>query len=71
MIAIGQCPNSNGLKFYNIALLFLAIMTLIAGLKMLPLHQLSLAIFNRQVLKNCDIKQAFVQSYLPDHEQYF
>jgi len=31
----------------------------------------SLAVFNRRVLKNCDIKQAFVQSSLPSNEQYF
>ena len=31
----------------------------------------SLAIFNRRVLKNCDIKQAFVQSSLPSNETYF
>jgi len=38
----------------------------------LELHILtSLAIFNRRVLKNCDIKQAFVQSSLPSNETYF
>jgi len=31
----------------------------------------SLAVFDRQVLKNCDIKQAFVQSSLPTNEKYF
>ncbi len=31
----------------------------------------SLAIFQRRVLKNCDIKQAFVQSSLPEDEIYF
>jgi hypothetical protein len=31
----------------------------------------SLAIYNKRVLKNCDIKQAFVQSTLPDNEVYF
>jgi hypothetical protein len=31
----------------------------------------SLAVFNHRVLKNCDIKQAFVQSLLPSNEQYF
>jgi hypothetical protein len=31
----------------------------------------SLAVYNRRVLKNCDIKQAFVQSSLPSTEQYF
>jgi hypothetical protein len=31
----------------------------------------SLAVFNHRVLKNCDIKQAFVQSSLPSNEQYF
>jgi hypothetical protein len=30
----------------------------------------SLAIFHRRVMKNCDIKQAFVQSSLPDNEVY-
>jgi hypothetical protein len=30
----------------------------------------ALAVFNKRVLKNCDIKQAFVQSYLPDDELY-
>jgi hypothetical protein len=31
----------------------------------------SLAVYNRRVLKNCDIKQAFVQSSLPEDENYF
>jgi len=31
----------------------------------------SLAIFHKRVLKNCDIKQAFVQSSLPITEEYF
>jgi hypothetical protein len=31
----------------------------------------SLAVFNKRVLKNCDIKQAFVQSSLPEDEVYF
>jgi hypothetical protein len=31
----------------------------------------SLAVFHKRVLKNCDIKQAFVQSHLPPEEQYF
>jgi hypothetical protein len=31
----------------------------------------SLAIYNKRVLKNCDINQAFVQSSLPDDEIYF
>jgi hypothetical protein len=30
----------------------------------------SLAVYNRRVLKNCDIKQAFVQSSLPEDEVY-
>jgi hypothetical protein len=38
----------------------------------LELHLLtSLAVFHRRVLKNCDVKQAFVQSSLPDNETYF
>jgi hypothetical protein len=32
---------------------------------------MSLAIFHRRALKNCDIKQAFVQSSLPSNETYF
>jgi hypothetical protein len=31
----------------------------------------ALAISHRRVLKNCDIKQAFVQSSLPENEHYF
>jgi len=31
----------------------------------------SLAVYHRRVLKNCDIKQAFVQSSLPASETYF
>jgi len=31
----------------------------------------SLATYHRHVLKNCDVKQAFVQSSLPDDELYF
>jgi len=31
----------------------------------------SLAIFHKRVLKNCDVKQAFIQSRLPDSEEYF
>jgi hypothetical protein len=31
----------------------------------------ALAVSNRRVLKNCDIKQAFVQSSLPEEETYF
>jgi hypothetical protein len=31
----------------------------------------SLAVYNKRVLKNCDVKQAFVQSTLPDNEVYF
>ena len=30
----------------------------------------ALAVFNKRVLKNCDIKQAFLQSSLPDDELY-
>ena len=30
-----------------------------------------LAVYNRRVLKNCDIKKAFVQSSLPSNEKYF
>jgi hypothetical protein len=38
----------------------------------LELHHLtSLAISQKRYLKNCDIKQAFVQSSLPDDEHYF
>jgi hypothetical protein len=31
----------------------------------------SLAISQQRVLKNCDIKQAFLQSSIPEHEHYF
>jgi hypothetical protein len=31
----------------------------------------SLAIYHRRVLKNCDVKQAFIQSKLPPEEEYF
>ena len=31
----------------------------------------SLAVFHRHVLKKCDVKQAFMQSTLPDGEDYF
>jgi len=31
----------------------------------------SLAVYNRRVLKNCDVKQAFIQSHLPSGEEYF
>jgi len=31
----------------------------------------SLAVYNKCVLKNCDVKQAFVQSTLPENEVYF
>jgi hypothetical protein len=31
----------------------------------------SLAIFHKRVLKNCDLKQAFIQSSLPADEEYF
>ena len=34
-------------------------------------HLTSLAISQKLYLKNCDIKQAFVQSSLPDDEHYF
>jgi len=38
----------------------------------LDLHLLtSLAMYHKQTLKNCDIKQAFVQSFLPPTEEYF
>jgi hypothetical protein len=38
----------------------------------LKLHILtSLAVYHKRVLKNCDIKQAFVQSSLPEDEVYF
>ena len=31
----------------------------------------SLAVYHRRVLKNCDVKQAFIQSKLPPDEEYF
>jgi len=31
----------------------------------------SLAVYHKRVLKNCDVKQAFIQSTLPDDEVYF
>jgi hypothetical protein len=31
----------------------------------------SLAMYNRRVLKNCKVKQAFIQSHLPSGEEYF
>ncbi len=31
----------------------------------------SLAVFHKRVLKNCDVKQAFIQSSLPPDEEYF
>jgi hypothetical protein len=31
----------------------------------------SLAVHHKRVLKNCDIKQAFIQSSLPPDEEYF
>jgi hypothetical protein len=31
----------------------------------------SLAIYHHRVLKNCDVKQAFIQSKLPEDEEYF
>jgi hypothetical protein len=31
----------------------------------------SLAVFHKRVLKNCDVKQAFIQSKLPESEEYF
>jgi hypothetical protein len=31
----------------------------------------SLAVYNKRVLKNCDIKQAFAQSSIPSNETYF
>jgi hypothetical protein len=31
----------------------------------------SLAVYHKRVLKNCDIKQAFIQSSLPESEEYF
>jgi hypothetical protein len=32
---------------------------------------ISLALHNKRVLKNCDVKQAFIQSSIPDDEIYF
>jgi len=38
----------------------------------LELHLLtSLAVYHKRTLKNCNVKQAFVQSSLPPHEEYF
>jgi hypothetical protein len=31
----------------------------------------SLAVYHKRVLKNCDVKQAFIQSSLPENEEYF
>jgi hypothetical protein len=31
----------------------------------------SLAVYNKRTLKNCDVKQVFVQSSLPPTEEYF
>ncbi len=31
----------------------------------------SLAFFHKRVLKNCDVKQEFIQSTLPSNEEYF
>jgi len=31
----------------------------------------SIAVFHKRVLKNCDVKQAFIQSSLPPDEEYF
>jgi len=31
----------------------------------------SLAVYHKRVLKNCDVKQAFIQSTLPSDEEYF
>jgi len=31
----------------------------------------SLAVYHRRVLKNCDLKHAFIQPSLPEHEEYF
>jgi len=31
----------------------------------------SLAVYHRRVLKNCDVKQAFIQNKLPEDEEYF
>jgi len=41
-------------------------------LSQLELHLLtSSAVYNKRVLKNCDVKHAFVQSTLPANEVYF
>jgi hypothetical protein len=41
-------------------------------LSQLELHLLtSMAVYNKRVLKNCDVKQAFLQSKLPDDEVYY
>jgi hypothetical protein len=32
---------------------------------------ISLAVYNKCTLKNCNVKQAFVQSSLPPSEEYF
>jgi len=41
-------------------------------LSQLELHSLTLlAVYNKRVLKNCDVRQAFVQSTLPANEVYF
>ncbi len=46
--------------------------TVVPVLSQLELHLLtSLAVYNRYVLKNCDIKQAFIQSKLPSDKEYF
>jgi hypothetical protein len=38
----------------------------------LELHLLtSLAVYHKRTLKNCDVKQAFVQATLPANEEYF
>ena len=41
-------------------------------MRQLELHLLtSLAIYHKRILKNCDVKQAFIQSQLPESEEYF
>jgi hypothetical protein len=41
-------------------------------LSQLELHLLtSMVVYHRRVLKNCDVKQAFIQSKLPPDEEYF
>jgi hypothetical protein len=41
-------------------------------LSQLELHIVTaLAIYHKRVLKNCDVKQAFIQSTLPTDEEYF